>query len=242
MLSELDHHLERARVQEVADQHAGLLPNTAFAVCWPRRRPELSTTSSCSSVAVWMNSMMAADATGRLAASATGARGEQHGERAQPFAAVVDDVVCDLVDERDVAAEAADDRAVDVGPVLADRDRSASSEGTGGRGFGEGHAERMMPDARRSERAGAIARAAGSRRLSPSDAGRRASARLTERAGITRIPRSFATAAADALQESLTVYAVFRTGGKQYRASQVERVRVEKLDAAVGEPSSSTRC
>jgi large subunit ribosomal protein L21 len=31
------------------------------------------------------------------------------------------------------------------------------------------------------------------------------------------------------------VYAVFKTGGKQYRASQGERVRVERLDAAVGE-------
>jgi large subunit ribosomal protein L21 len=31
------------------------------------------------------------------------------------------------------------------------------------------------------------------------------------------------------------VYAVFRTGGKQYRARQGERVRVEKLEAAVGE-------
>jgi large subunit ribosomal protein L21 len=31
------------------------------------------------------------------------------------------------------------------------------------------------------------------------------------------------------------VYAVFRTGGKQYRARQGERVRVEKLEAAVGD-------
>jgi large subunit ribosomal protein L21 len=30
------------------------------------------------------------------------------------------------------------------------------------------------------------------------------------------------------------MYAVFRTGGKQYRASQGQRVRVEKLDAEVG--------
>jgi large subunit ribosomal protein L21 len=33
----------------------------------------------------------------------------------------------------------------------------------------------------------------------------------------------------------LNVYAVFRTGGKQYRAQQGERVRIEKLDAAVGD-------
>jgi large subunit ribosomal protein L21 len=31
------------------------------------------------------------------------------------------------------------------------------------------------------------------------------------------------------------VYAVFRTGGKQYRARQGERVKVEHLDAAVGD-------
>jgi len=31
------------------------------------------------------------------------------------------------------------------------------------------------------------------------------------------------------------VYAVFRTGGKQYRASPGQRVRVEKLEAAVGD-------
>ena len=31
------------------------------------------------------------------------------------------------------------------------------------------------------------------------------------------------------------MYAVFKTGGKQYRASQGEKLRVEKLDAAVGD-------
>jgi len=31
------------------------------------------------------------------------------------------------------------------------------------------------------------------------------------------------------------VYAVFRTGGKQYRARQGDRVRIEKLAAAVGD-------
>jgi large subunit ribosomal protein L21 len=31
------------------------------------------------------------------------------------------------------------------------------------------------------------------------------------------------------------VYAVFRTGGKQYRASQGQRLRVERLEAAVGD-------
>ena len=31
------------------------------------------------------------------------------------------------------------------------------------------------------------------------------------------------------------MYAVFRTGGKQYRAREGERVRVEKLEVAVGD-------
>jgi large subunit ribosomal protein L21 len=31
------------------------------------------------------------------------------------------------------------------------------------------------------------------------------------------------------------VYAVFRTGGKQYRASAGDRLRLERLDAAVGD-------
>ncbi len=31
------------------------------------------------------------------------------------------------------------------------------------------------------------------------------------------------------------MYAVFRTGGKQYRATQGDRLRVERLDAGVGD-------
>jgi large subunit ribosomal protein L21 len=31
------------------------------------------------------------------------------------------------------------------------------------------------------------------------------------------------------------VYAVFKTGGKQYRATEGDRLRVERLDAAVGD-------
>ena len=34
------------------------------------------------------------------------------------------------------------------------------------------------------------------------------------------------------------MYAVFRTGGKQYRAVQGDRVRIERLDAAVGDAVS----
>ena len=55
-----------------------------------------------------------------LAAAAASARREQHGKRPEAFAAVVDDVVGDLVDERDVAAEPAHDGPVDVCPVFGD--------------------------------------------------------------------------------------------------------------------------
>ncbi len=77
--------------------------------------------------------MIAAAATWSWLRGAAGAGREQHGQRPQPFAAVVNDVVRDLIDERDVAAEPANDRAVDVAPVLGDVARMASSEGAGGR-------------------------------------------------------------------------------------------------------------
>jgi hypothetical protein len=59
-LVQLDHELERARVEEIADQHAGGVAPQEFAVRLPRRRSDSSTTSSCRSVAVWMNSTIAA--------------------------------------------------------------------------------------------------------------------------------------------------------------------------------------
>jgi large subunit ribosomal protein L21 len=37
------------------------------------------------------------------------------------------------------------------------------------------------------------------------------------------------------MQEFPQVYAVFRTGGKQYRASKGDRIRVERLDAEEGD-------
>ena len=76
--------------------------------------------------------MMAAAATWFWLLAAAGAGGEQHGQRPQPLAAVVDDVVGDLVDQRDVAAQAPHDHAVDVGPVVAD-ERPQGIEGRHGR-------------------------------------------------------------------------------------------------------------
>ncbi len=44
-----------------------MLPNTAFALALPRRSRLSSTTSSCSNVAVWINSTHAASSTGSMA-------------------------------------------------------------------------------------------------------------------------------------------------------------------------------
>jgi large subunit ribosomal protein L21 len=38
------------------------------------------------------------------------------------------------------------------------------------------------------------------------------------------------------------MYAVIKTGGKQYRVSQGQKLRVEKLAGNVGDKSPSTRC
>jgi large subunit ribosomal protein L21 len=57
---------------------------------------------------------------------------------------------------------------------------------------------------------------------------------LTHGGQVSRIPSLSAGVRPVLAQEYLAVYAVFRTGGKQYRASQGERVRVEKLAADVG--------
>jgi large subunit ribosomal protein L21 len=58
---------------------------------------------------------------------------------------------------------------------------------------------------------------------------------LTHRAQLTRIASLSQGFRPDFAQEYLVVYAVFRTGGKQYRARQGERLRVERLDGAVGD-------
>jgi large subunit ribosomal protein L21 len=61
---------------------------------------------------------------------------------------------------------------------------------------------------------------------------------LTEPTQVTRIASLSAGFPPDFAQEYPTVYAVFRTGGKQYRARQGEKVRVELLKAAVGDSVS----
>src|SRR5688572_25635780 len=58
---------------------------------------------------------------------------------------------------------------------------------------------------------------------------------LTEAGRVSRIASLSAGFPPKIAQEYLVVYAVFRTGGKQYRARQGERVRIERLEAAVGD-------
>ena len=53
-----------------------------------------------------------------LALIATCPRGQQGRQRPQTFAAAVDDVVGDLIHERDVAAQALNNQPIDAGPVL----------------------------------------------------------------------------------------------------------------------------
>jgi hypothetical protein len=75
------------------------LPNMALAVARPRRSDDSSTTSSCSSVAVWMNSTVAASSCAR-ALEAQRLRKQQHQARPDALAAGADDVGRDLVDQR----------------------------------------------------------------------------------------------------------------------------------------------
>ncbi len=98
-----------------------MLPNTALAEARPRRSALSSTTSSCSSVAVWMNSTQAARRRvpgPRVAAQPGGGQGEQ---RAQPLAAGGDDVRGKLRDERDGAVHPRHDRAVADRDILLDQ-------------------------------------------------------------------------------------------------------------------------
>jgi large subunit ribosomal protein L21 len=58
---------------------------------------------------------------------------------------------------------------------------------------------------------------------------------LTLLGQVSRIPSLSGGTHAGIAQENLVVYAVFRTGGKQYRARQGDRVRIERLEAGVGD-------
>ena len=76
------------------------LPNSALAVGRPRRSADSSTTSSCSRVAVWMNSTIAASSK-RSRPRSRARRRTAAPARPDALAAGADDVVRDLVDQRD---------------------------------------------------------------------------------------------------------------------------------------------
>lgn|SRR5690606_8371648 len=90
----------------------------------------------------------------------------------------------------------------------------------------------MMPQAGRfGERAmGTVFRREAPRR--PSASLRIA---LTTLGALTKMRRFLRFGTASNAEERLPVYAVFRTGGKQYRVSPGDRLRVERLDAQVGD-------
>ena len=120
-LADADHHLERARIQEVADQHArrvaeqrvgGLAaaPQIGFVddviVQQRRRMDELD------------DSRQFVPMPGRVAERA---RDEQQQRGPQPLAAGPDDVLGDLVDQHHFGCQALPDDAIDLLHVLGDR-------------------------------------------------------------------------------------------------------------------------
>jgi large subunit ribosomal protein L21 len=133
----------------------------------------------------------------------------------------VNDMVGHLVHERDIAAEPLIDQTVDGGPVVLDEAAQLVERVSGRLAAGKRHAE-MMPQGR-----------------TEGELGRRCAhgpAALTGQPRDTRIPHLSALLRTQPeVQEISEVYAVFRTGGKQYRASQGDRLRVERFDAEVGD-------
>ena len=125
MLAHADHHLERARIQEVADQHArgvaeqrvgGLAaaPQIGFVddvVVQQRRRvDELDDRRQLVPCPV-------------VSPSAPAHEQQQRGP--QPLAAGADDVLGDLVDQHHFGCQALPDDAIDLLHVLGDRARAA---------------------------------------------------------------------------------------------------------------------
>ena len=120
-VAETDHHLEGARVQVIADQHAcGITPDmvAGFAAA--------TQVGSVHHIVVEQRRRVdELDHRGGLdvpiALVPAGACSEQHRERAQTLAAARHDVAGDLVDQRDVACEACDDHLVDAAQVVRDQ-------------------------------------------------------------------------------------------------------------------------
>ena len=114
------HHLERARIDEIADQHARLV-----AVDRVRREPAAAARRAVDDVVVQQRGGVdELDERRRVdvaaAAVAAGTRREQHDQRPQPLATAGDDVFGDLVDQPDRALEADPDHRIDGAEIGTD--------------------------------------------------------------------------------------------------------------------------
>ena len=140
-----DHQLERARIQEVADQHGGRVAERRVG-----RRAAAPLRGLVDDVVVQQRRRVDhLDDRGERVLVAAGvaacAGGQQQQRRPQPLAAAADDVVGDLADERDLGGERALERRVDLGHAGTDDGRQEI----------DGHADgrRLAPARRRSARA-----------------------------------------------------------------------------------------
>ena len=103
------------------------LPKMLLAVARPRRFCEPSTTSSCSSVAVCMNSMNTAASMCLSVGDTAGTTGQHAEQGAQALAAAADDVLGHLVHQRNGALEPGADHVVHGAPGRAVRGSRISS-------------------------------------------------------------------------------------------------------------------
>ena len=109
----LDHQLEGAREQEVADQHRGLVAPDRVRGGAAAAQLARSTTSSCSSVARMDELDRRGEAQVALAAIAAELRADQRQHRPHALAARRDQVAGELGDQPDRAVETGHDQLVD---------------------------------------------------------------------------------------------------------------------------------
>src|SRR5690606_5047422 len=132
------------------------------------------------------------------------------------------------VDERDVRAQARPDHGIDVGEVA--RQHGEEFGGFHARGHCSG-----KPGPASGPAGGAVARLADDLAVLPGS-----SAKVII-AGSSRRPRRVADedgrrdcTATAAYQEVRTMYAVIKTGGKQYRVAAGEKLKIEQIPADIG--------
>ena len=95
------------------------VPQRECTATRPRRMPGSSMMSSCTSVAVWMNSTTDAYSTAAFAAIAAHARRHQQHRRADPLAAAGLEVLPDLRDELHARLHVLQELLVDARQVVA---------------------------------------------------------------------------------------------------------------------------